>query len=188
MPCKSRLVSTCVQQGREVEPVVHQQDVADAAQLRDRIEHREDMASTTVAAIAPTGTSVSVEKNSAMPARPRRSTNTYPATPSERSKPLLTDTVSPDRSVMPWVPNSETPSTMPITVTSAIPATMKAITPAVFTASIRVRETGTVSKSRSVPVFASPATASPATTATATGKKTGRQSVKAATQGTTRCS
>src|SRR3954452_23307570 len=77
-------------------------------------------------------------------------------------------------------PNITTPSTMPVRVTVRDAASEKITTAMYFTPSRRARSTGTVSRYRSVPVFASPATASPDMAATANGRKSPSSIVSAA--------
>src|SRR4051812_11804490 len=65
----------------------------------------------------------------------------------------------------------------PTTATAEVHTNANTTDPAYFTASSRVRDTGTTSRLRSVPMFASPATASPDATDTASTRKNGSSTV-----------
>src|SRR5262245_49976599 len=86
----------------------------------------------------------------------------------------------PDSNVIGPPPNNARPATAPTTATSSVAASANTMIAAYFTASIRVRFTGTARSPRSVPTFASPAIASPEIAATANGRNSGSSTVNAA--------
>ena len=81
----------------------------------------------------------------------------------------------PDSRVTSPCGNNASPTITLTTATAAVQTKANATIDAYFTASRRVRETGTTSRLRSVPVLASPATASPDVMATDSGRKKPQQ-------------
>src|SRR5450631_269799 len=77
-------------------------------------------------------------------------------------------------------PNSASPATAPTSETHIVATTEKIVMAANFTASSLVRCTGTVSRYRNVPIFASPAMESPEMAATASGRNSASSRLRAA--------
>src|SRR6478672_2447733 len=126
-------------------------------------------ASTSTVAIAPIGCSVKVDTASPMAPSAAMAAATYRVTKSTRRSPCPSGTVFPDSSVTGPIGNSAAP-----VASEAATTTQQADSPyttiaAYLAASSRARPAGTVSRYRSVPSPASPATESPETTATASG-------------------
>src|SRR6266487_2718502 len=126
-------------------------------------------ASTMMAAIAPIGCSVNAEIASPIAASAAIAAVTYRATSASRSKPAPIEMVVPESSVTGPTGNSAAPVTSAATVTTAHAARQKITSAVYLIPSSLVRPAGMVSRYRSVPWPASPATESPATTATASG-------------------
>src|SRR5215831_18309803 len=134
-------------------------------------------ASTSTVAIAPIGCSVKVETASPMAPSAAMAAATYRVTKSTRSSPSPSGMVSPDSSVTGPIGNSAAP-----VASAAATTTQQADSPnttivTYLAASSRVRPAGTVSRYRSVPRPASPATESPETTAIASGSTSAIMSV-----------
>src|SRR5450830_65428 len=141
----------------------------------------ETIATTTVAAIAPAGTSLGVVRKSPTATSPVRDRATYTATPATRSSPLPSGTVDPESRVKSRRPKYTAPTTSATTaIAITAPATNIRVASA-LTASRRVRDTGTASRYRSVPACASPAIASPDAIPVVSGRRNGRHMNRAAT-------
>src|SRR3954468_17479327 len=138
---------------------------------------------------APRGESVTVDRNSAIAATPNIDTVMKATAPSSRRVNSVGDSVTPESEVTPSgspsaagvpVPNRTTPVTYEVNTTATTAMSTNAVTDTSLATSSRVRPTGRISRYRSVPALASPATESPASTATAIGRKTGTTNAIAA--------
>src|SRR5215468_3180135 len=126
-------------------------------------------ASTSTAAMAPIGCSVKVETASPIAPSAAMAAATYRVTKSTRSSPCPSGTVFPDSSVTGPIGNSAAPVASEAATTTQQADSPNTTIAAYLAASSRARPAGTVSRYRSVPSPASPATESPETTATASG-------------------
>src|SRR5205814_7831027 len=133
-----------------------------------------------VAAMAPTGASVSVDTNRPMDARPSRDAATTAAAANVRTMPSANEIVVPERVTTLPTGNRMTPASSPPRATATVAARQNTATVRALVASRRVRPDGRVSRYRNVPRLASPDMASPDTTATTSGRKKGMATVRPA--------
>src|SRR6266571_8289038 len=133
-----------------------------------------------VAAIAPIACSVRVEK--ARPIAPSAviAAATYSVTKASRTRLSARETVVPDSRVTGPTGKRASPVMTATTVTRVVAQSAKIAVTRYLMASNRVRPAGTVSRYRSVPYPASPATESPATTLTTSGRTRVSRTVSAA--------
>src|SRR5437763_1756801 len=103
-------------------------------------------ANPTVAAMAPTGTSVRVDTNSPIAASPIKEKPTTNEAPKVRTMPSASDTVVPDRVTTSPIGNSTTPASSPPNATTRADTRQKTPTVAALTNSSRVRPDGRVNR------------------------------------------
>src|SRR5213595_2020549 len=123
--------------------------------------------------MAPTGTTVRVDRNRPIADNPARDTARYAAISTSRSAAWGGWITSPDRSVTGPMGNSDAPIAAPARPTVTGAATQNANAPAYLTSSNRTRPAGATSRYRRVPRLASPAMVSPATTPMVRGRNRG---------------